>query len=77
MIAFITSQRPQDIEPSDVELSSDHPEFASMGLRVFSTLRLHRMMTISTSLILRELGEIPSDVQAEVNNKIKDLFELE
>ena len=77
VIAFITSQIPRDIEPSDVALNSDHPEFASMGLRVSSTLRLHRLMTISTSLILRELGDLPSDIHTEVSNKIKILFELE
>ena len=52
------------------------PGFAATGLHVTSTLRLHRMITVSTALILRELGVLPSDTQSEVANKLRKLFGL-
>jgi mRNA interferase MazF len=48
IFAFITSQTPTDMLPTDVALQPGHPAFASTGLRVASTLRLHRLMTAST-----------------------------
>jgi mRNA interferase MazF len=52
------------------------PGFSATGLRVSSTLRVHRLMTITTSVIRRELGELSPRLQAEVNAKLRDLFEL-
>lgn len=51
-------------------------DFAKTGLRVSSTLRLHRLMTVTTSLFQRELGELPPRIQEEVDNKLRKLFNL-
>ena len=42
----------------------------------FSTIRLHRLLTISTSLIRRELGRLPNSVQNEVDEKLRTLLRL-
>jgi hypothetical protein len=39
-------------------------------------LRLHRLMTVSKSIILRELGELPELMKPEIERKLRDLFEL-
>ena len=75
VVAFITSQRPIDIGPTDVSINANDPDFQETGLRVSSTLRLHRLITISASIILRELGELPEHVQAQVTEKIRQLFD--
>lgn len=76
VLAFITSQIPTDLLETDVVLHSSQADFSATGLRVSSTLRLHRLMTVTTSLIRRELGELPSSIQLEVDNKLRRLFEL-
>jgi mRNA interferase MazF len=46
-------------------------------LRVSSTLRLHRLMTASTSLVVRELGELSAGLQTQVADRLRKLFALE
>jgi mRNA interferase MazF len=76
VLAFITSRAPASLEDSDLVLDTQDPDFPATGLRSSSTLRLHRLMTVSTSIIRRELGELPPRKQAEVNAKLRSLFEL-
>ncbi|MBI2060976.1 MAG: type II toxin-antitoxin system PemK/MazF family toxin [Nitrospirae bacterium] len=76
IIAFITSRIPPDPVATDLVLPADHPDFPSTGLRVASTVRLHRLMTVSSSLIRRELGTLSPGRQAEVSSKISALFTL-
>ena len=56
VLAFITA--PNKLLDSDVLLSEQTPAFPATGLRLSSTIRLHRLLTISTSLIQRELGRL-------------------
>jgi mRNA interferase MazF len=58
ILAFITSRIPTDLLESDVVLDSGQTDFSIRGLRVTSTPRLHRLMTVTTALIRRELGEL-------------------
>ena len=76
ILAFITSQAPDKLLGSDVLLSEQTPAFPATGLRLSSTIRLHRLLTISTSLIQRELGRLPHSVQNEVAEKLRVLFRL-
>jgi len=45
-------------------------------LKVSSALRLHRVVTVSTSLIERELGALSPVRQAEVDERLRRLFDL-
>ena len=65
-LAFITSRIPTDLLESDVVLDSGQADFAATGLRVASTLSLHRLRTVTTALIRRELGELSPRIQDEV-----------
>jgi len=76
VLAFITSRIPTDLAETDVVLGSGQADFAATGLRVPSVLRLHRLMTVTASVIQRELGELPPVMQVEVSNKLRKLFEL-
>jgi mRNA-degrading endonuclease toxin of MazEF toxin-antitoxin module len=57
-------------------LSPKRNGYDETGLRVPSVLRLHRLMTVATSLIRRELGVLSPDMQAEVDAKLRGLFDL-
>ena len=76
VLAFITSRIPSDLTETDIIIDSNDPDFKSTGLKVTSVIRLHRLMTVSTSLILRELGELPPSKQEEVDDKLRRLFGL-
>jgi mRNA interferase MazF len=76
ILAFITSQPPTSLTNFDIVLDARAPDFPATGLRVSSTLRLHRLMTVTTSIIQRELGTLSSRLQAKVNARLRDLFEL-
>ena len=76
VLAFITSQIPEDVLEYDVVLDSSRDDFSTTGLRVSSTIRLHHLMTVSTSLFERELGKLSLQMQSEVNNVLRKLFDL-
>ena len=76
ILAFITSQTPPDPAPSDITLQPADSEFAATGLRVASTIRLHRMMTVTTGLIARELGHVPAHIARDMDAKLQTLFSL-
>ncbi len=77
VLAFITSRVPSDLEESDLLLDSSHPNFPHTGLRVSSTIRTHRMMTVARGLIQRELGQLPPTWHDQMNIRLLKLFGLD
>ena len=77
VIAFITSKAPEELEKTDIVLDQSHASFMQTGLKVSSTIRLHRLVTIGSLFIQRELGRLPADVKSLVDQKMKQLFDLE
>jgi mRNA interferase MazF len=61
---------------TDLIIDSNDPDFSITGLRVSSTLQLHRLMTVTASLIRRELGELSPEMQIEVRKRLRKLFNL-
>lgn len=76
ILAFITTRIPTDLLETDLVIEKEQVDFAQTGLRVTSTLRLHRLMTVTTSVIRRELGELSPRLQGEVEDKLRKLFGL-
>ena len=74
VLAFITSRVPDKPLSTDLVLTESDKDFSSTGLRVSSALQLHRMMTVATNIIVRELGQLPAPAQKEVDVKLKLLF---
>ncbi len=75
VLAFITSRIPDEILETDIVIDSRRDDFSITGLHVPSTIRLHRLMTVTTSLIQRELGNLSSQMEVEVSEKLPKLFE--
>ena len=74
VLAFITSRAPDEPLSTDLIFAEADKDFSVMGLRVSSTLQLHRMMTVAANIIVRELGSLPISAQKEVEGKLKLLF---
>ena len=77
ILAFITSRVITDSPETDLALNVDEPDFVSTGLHVSSTLQLHRLMTLSTTLIQRELGQLSPGTQIQVKERLRKLFALQ
>ena len=76
VLAFITSSVPTAPLATDLILGSDDADFSATGLRVSSTLQLHRLMTATTTIIRRELGSLSPRMQSQVNDRLRTLFDL-
>jgi mRNA interferase MazF len=76
VLAFITSRVPPDLLPSDLVLDQKDRDFVITGLRVTSTIRLHRLMTVNAALIRRDLGELSPTLRIIVDDKLQKLFAL-
>ena len=76
VVAFVSSQTPMDIAATDVMLDPQREDFGATGLRVASVLRLHRLVTLTTALIRRDMGKLSQAWQDEVDQKLVVLFGL-
>lgn len=74
VLAFITSRVASPLLVTDLVLDKRTPGFTATGLRVTSTLQLHRLMTATKSLLVRDLGTLPSSLQAQVQDRLRILF---
>ena len=76
VLAFITSKTSTSASATDFVIDKSDADFAVTGLKVSSTIRLHRLMTVAKSIIRRELGELSAAQQKEIDNRLRKLFNL-
>jgi mRNA interferase MazF len=74
VLAFITSRVSGSPLRTDLVLDSSDPGFTTTGLRVPSTVQLHRLMTVSAALIRRQLGHLSPELQARIAEGLHVLF---
>ena len=76
VLAFITSRISQNPSDTDFIIDLKDADFSQTGLKVSSTVRLHRLMTVSKKIIKRELGELSRNQQVEIKNRLRKLFSI-
>lgn len=76
VLAFVTSKEPDELLPTDIVLDPDDPDFARTGLQVRSTVRTHRLLTVASSVIRRELGVLSPGIQARVTEALARLLHV-
>src|SRR5215216_5808888 len=76
VLAFITSRISQNPSDTDFIIDLKDADFSQSGLKVSSTVRLHRLMTVSKKIIKRELGELSRNQQVEIKNRLRKLFSI-
>jgi len=77
VVAFITSRTQTVRLDTDIAVGPNDPDFGMMGLRVPSTICLHRLMTIASSTVLRELGALSDTRLSEVRLRLRRFFNLD
>jgi mRNA interferase MazF len=75
ILAFITRHVAPSPLATDLIIDASDRDFAATGLHVSSTLQLHRLMTVTTALIKRELGQLSPKMATEVDNRLRRLFD--
>lgn len=76
VLAFITSLVASSPSDTDLVIESTDAEFQQTGLKVSSTIRLHRLITVSRSIIRRQLGELSTNQRREVDDRLRKLFKI-
>jgi mRNA interferase MazF len=71
VLAGISSVIRGSIAAADYLLDTSDPEFVPTGLRVSSAIRLHKLVTVESSVIQRRLGSIGPRTQAEVDRRLR------
>src|SRR5712691_9026936 len=74
IVAFITSTPVDNSLDSDIILDPSDHGLSATGLRAKSTVRLHRVATVSSSLIVRTLGQLPEPHLENALTKVARLF---
>lgn len=74
VLAFVTSRQPDEPLDTDIGLDPQDPDFAQTGLQVRSTIRIHRLLTVASSIIKRDLGSLSPSLQARVVDALRRLF---
>ncbi|MGE0702955.1 MAG: type II toxin-antitoxin system PemK/MazF family toxin [Vicinamibacterales bacterium] len=77
VLAFVTSRLPDELLETDIVLDPLDPDFAQTGLQFQSTIRTHRLLTVASALIKRELGTLSPRTQSRVADGLRRLFALE
>lgn len=74
VLAFITSKVSANPSATDFTIDSQAADFVQTGLKVSSTIHLHRLMTISKTIIQRKLGKLSKSQQTEIESRLRKLF---
>ena len=75
VLAFVTSRQPEDALDTDIVIDPSAADFAQTGLSVRSVVRTHRLLTVSSIMVKRELGRLSAERLEEVSRSVRSLFE--
>jgi len=56
---------------TDFIIDTDNLHFPATGLKITSVLRTHKLALLDKSLVVKELGEIHSEIMREVDNCLR------
>ena len=76
VLAFITASRSHPLPTTDLLVEDSHPDFAQTGLKKSSVIKLDKLVTVETSVLLGELGELSSALLQQTDEKLRHALEL-
>jgi mRNA-degrading endonuclease toxin of MazEF toxin-antitoxin module len=76
LVAYISSVIPTQAMPTDILLDPSQSDHKSANLKVISVVRLHKLATLHTSSLARQLGMMPPQLMPEVSTKLKLLLKI-
>ncbi|MBI3800036.1 MAG: type II toxin-antitoxin system PemK/MazF family toxin [Deltaproteobacteria bacterium] len=76
LLAFITTHRGPPLSATDLLIEDSHPDFGRTGLKRSSVIKLDKLVTVETTILLGELGELSEILLREVDKKLRYALEL-
>ncbi|MGH7966834.1 MAG: type II toxin-antitoxin system PemK/MazF family toxin [Candidatus Binatia bacterium] len=76
VLAFITTHRGHTLLMTDLLIEDSHPDFGQTGLKRSSVIKLDKLVTVETAILLGELGELSAALLQEVDKKLRYALEL-
>lgn len=76
ILAYISSKVSLPALPSEVVVEAVLPAFSQTGLKVSSSVKLDKLVTVSMNILLGELGEFPQELMELVNEKLRYTLHL-
>src|SRR4051794_10042161 len=74
VLAGISSVVRGALASTDLRVDAAHPGFPLTGLRVTSVIRLHKLAAVEQSVIVRRLGHVGPQLQAEVDKLLRTVL---
>ncbi len=75
ILAYITTDL-KSVLDSDILLDSSQPYFSATGLHIASTVKLHRLITVTPSQIGEVIGVFPDELIPQLKKKLMKVFQL-
>lgn len=75
LVVFISSQTRMAVPGVDLVLNRGTPEFRATGLKASSGLRIGKVATISSALVVGPLGALPDPLLSDVVRRLIRLLE--
>jgi mRNA interferase MazF len=76
VLVAISSVLRGPLVPTDFTVGKAHPEFSLTGLRVESVFRMHKLATVERSVLVRRLGHVGPQIQAELDGLLRVVLAL-
>jgi mRNA interferase MazF len=76
LLAFVTTYTGASILPTDLLIASTDADFAQTGLKRDSVVKLDKLVTVETSILLGELGELSAALLQEADTILRYALEL-
>ena len=76
-LCFISSQNINNLSPEEFAILTSDEEFRETGLRISSKVRVSRIVTLQRRLILRRLGRLGTRQIEQLNNIMKQVFQIQ
>ena len=77
LCAFLSSVLPDPLLPTDIILSSTHPDFRRTGLKRSSVLRTHKLMLLDREPVYSKLGDLSPILVKQMNAALTDALGLD
>jgi mRNA interferase MazF len=72
IVAMITSSRRRVVgSPSQLEITSNHADFAASGLRMDSLIQCENLLTVDQNFILRTIGRLSKSTMQQIDDCLK------
>jgi mRNA interferase MazF len=76
LLAFITTYAGGPLLTTDLLVASSHPDFTRTGLKRDSVVKLDKLVTVETSILLGELGELSASLLQQADEKLRYALDL-